>query len=398
MNIRLSQVWAGGALLCLVSIGSATAATLAYSKADRVNVRSRPGYVGEIITQLTRGEEIRVVGTNVLSKPAPDEPATWYKIELPETSPLWVSAEYVDGETKTVRADVLNVRAGPSYDHASVARVKRGTQLHLLGDIRDGWLQVAAPAGAFGFVPGTWVAFDAAGAAAPVVPPATAATPTLAATNAPSAPALPPGAPPKATTNAPAVGLPPSEGASARRDSATVPPPTLVAAPTRPAASSPPPPPKQEPVGTSVPATTAKPEPATAPPASPSVAASATSVPAAIPAATLTQDEPAAAVSAAPAEELVATSQEPAEDQGRRVRREGVVIRPSNLKAPTHFALKSRDSGKTINFLFTTRSLPIHWRDYWGKVVWITGREYLDQRHLWRGIPLLDVENIEAVR
>lgn len=386
MNTRLSQVWAWGALLCLVSIGNASAATSAFSKADRVNVRSRPGYVGEIITQLTRGEALRVIGTNLLSKPAPDEPSTWYKIELPETSPLWVSAEYVDADTKTVKADVLNVRAGPSYDHASVARVTRGTVLNLLGDVRDGWLQVAAPAGAFGFVPANWVTFDAAGAAAPLVPPAassTVNTNTITTTNAPPTPSTP-----KPSTNAPPSGATPTGGTASTAAPATSNSVSVAVAPSLPVVADTPAP---------APATSASPSPAgpsTNQPASPSV----TTQTAAIPAAPITRDEPESDVATSTAEEVIATSEAEEETQGRRVRREGLVVRPSNLKAPTFYALKARDSGKTINFLFTSRSLPIQWREYWGKVVWITGREYLDQRHLWRGIPLLDVEDIEAVR
>jgi uncharacterized protein YgiM (DUF1202 family) len=415
MNTRLRQAWALGTLLGLVSIADTSGATLAYSKADRVNVRSRPGYVGEIITQLTRGEELRIVGTNLIAKPAPDEPPTWYKIELAETAPVWVSAEYVDADTKIVKADVLNARAGPSLDHASVARVKRGTPLRLLGEVREGWLQVGAPAGAFGFVPSTWVTFDAAGAAVPLTPRAAvstnaAATGTVpvkpaspaAATSAPASPpsSVPASAPssdkPGPSTNVPPAAAPSAGGAAANQ---TAPPVPIVASTTTTTTTTTPPkpvtlapPPVTSPV--SAPASTnlaTQPVVSSAPPA-PAV----TTVPAAIPAATI--DDPTPVVSASAAEEGATMSAEAEETQGRRVRREGVVIRPSNVKAPTHFALKARDSGKTINFLFASRSLPINWRDHWGKVVWITGREYLDQRHLWRGIPLLDVEDIEAVR
>jgi hypothetical protein len=88
----------------------------------------------------------------------------------------------------------------------------------------------------------------------------------------------------------------------------------------------------------------------------------------------------------------------PENSDARWVRREGLVIRPFNFAAPSYFALQARDSGKTINFLFTSRAEPINWREYRGKVVILTGREYLDKRTYWRGVPLLDVENVEAVR
>jgi hypothetical protein len=84
--------------------------------------------------------------------------------------------------------------------------------------------------------------------------------------------------------------------------------------------------------------------------------------------------------------------------EARWVRREGLVIRPFNFAAPTFYGLQARDSGKTMNFLFTSRADPLNWREYRGKVVIVSGREFLDRRTYWRGVPVLDVEEIEAVR
>ncbi|MCX6624886.1 MAG: hypothetical protein NTY38_28270, partial [Acidobacteria bacterium] len=84
--------------------------------------------------------------------------------------------------------------------------------------------------------------------------------------------------------------------------------------------------------------------------------------------------------------------------EARHVRREGRVVRASNIQAPGYYALEARDSGKIINFLMTSRAEPLNWRQYRGKVVIITGREYLDRRYLWNDTPLLNVEMIEAVR
>ena len=74
------------------------------------------------------------------------------------------------------------------------------------------------------------------------------------------------------------------------------------------------------------------------------------------------------------------------------------MIRPLNVQAPSFYALKALDSGKTVNFLLSTRADPINWREYRGKVIIVTGREYLDSRYYWQDIPLLDVETVEAVR
>ncbi len=61
------------------------------------------------------------------------------------------------------------------------------------------------------------------------------------------------------------------------------------------------------------------------------------------------------------------------------------------------FFLPAR-SKKTVNFLFSTRAEPINWKEYRGRVVIVSGREYLDSRFFWQKVPLLDVESIEAVR
>lgn len=84
--------------------------------------------------------------------------------------------------------------------------------------------------------------------------------------------------------------------------------------------------------------------------------------------------------------------------EARRVRREGRVVRAGNIQAPSFYALEARDSGKIINFLMTSRAEPLNWRQYHGRVVVITGREYLDRRRLWDDVPLLNVESIEAIR
>jgi len=77
------------------------------------------------------------------------------------------------------------------------------------------------------------------------------------------------------------------------------------------------------------------------------------------------------------------------------VRREGKVVRPSNFAAPSFHALQAEDGKRKVNFLYTTRAEPIDWRQFRGKLVVVTGREYLDERPYWNGIPLLDVETIE---
>jgi uncharacterized protein YgiM (DUF1202 family) len=378
-------------LLAFLWVHAGAWAVTAYSKADRVNVRSRPGFIGEIVTQLKKGQAVTVLDTVTLKKPAADEPPVWMKIELPPDSPAWASADFVDPATGRVKGDLLNVRAGPTYDHGIVARAKRGTTLKILAAGTNGWVQVAAPAGSIGFVPAAWLADSAAAVAAMAThtPPSTTTTaPTVrqsevATPGATSAPAtnMTSSATPAPRTNAVSTSTSAPAPAQARTTSRSlsnnawleqfVSRPSSNA--TVRAASAP----DTSPSGTqTTPAATSPTAPETGVPGQPSPTPAPESL-----------TEPA-----------VPEPVESPKPEGRWVRREGVVVRPVNITAPSFYALKLRDSGGLANFLIAPQSGPDTFREYRGRVVIVTGREYLDRRSVWRNIPLLEVETIEAVR
>ncbi|MCC6231062.1 MAG: SH3 domain-containing protein [Verrucomicrobiales bacterium] len=373
------------AMVCLLwaCAVSGWAAVPAYSKGDRVNVRSRAGYAGEIITQLQRGQQVSVLSTNQVVATTADEPTEWYRISLPEGTALWVNAQYVDAETRTVTGDVLNVRAGPSVDHATVARLKRGAVIPRLDEVREGWLKISAPEGAFGYVPALWMTFEAAGApvsASTPVAPASTAVPRV---NGDTVKVVTP--PP---TAAPSIAVPPP--ASASESESTV---TKTNVPVLPVPAPPPPPGG----GQGVRSAQAQ-QSAVVPPRRRMAAMGAPPL-ARGPRTNEVVQVPTPVIAPATNEVVVRPAiKKPDVTEGRWVRREGVVVRPSHIQAPTFYALKSRDGGRTINFLMTTREAPIAWNEYRGRVVMVTGREYLDRRPLWKGIPLLDVEEIESAR
>ncbi len=409
------------AALAVLLILPAGAASVARSKGDRVNVRSRPGFSGEVITQLEQGQQVVVLSTNVLSQPAAGEPPVWYMIELPERSPVWVSADYVEPESRRVTADILNVRAGPGIAYAAVGRVPHGTQLEFLEGRRDGWIEVASPPGAIGYVPEAWITFDgqpaaiARGGDGPASPDSGAPTNIAAATP----PGHQPGASPASPGPAVASSAPPPQPGEVRYATRMDIPAAALESPLlnsrrdydwfqqfvrtnpSPAFESAHPVVQETFIDENAPGSGRY--PAIAP--------------------VIDLDEGGAPVgtggSELPGTGLESTtSPEPGpfgaseseedrvpgppagieESSARRVRREGLVIRPFNFAAPSFYGLESLDTGKTINFLFTSRSEPISWREYRGRVVIVTGREYLDRRTYWRGVPLLDVEEIVAVR
>lgn len=368
------------------------AATPAYSLADRVNVRSRPGYAGEILTQLSHHQPITVLGTNTLSQPAPDEPPVWLRISLPPKTLVWVASDFVDTNSFQVTADVLNVRSGPSYDHAIIARLPRNSPVQLAEEPpREGWLPILSPSSAFGFVPASWVTFS-------LHP--TAPTPNQTLPTPDTAPATDPTASVAVTTPAPPPAVSPSPQVIAtsdtptrsdytwfdqfvrsyRTDSNSTP--TTSSAPLIPPSASTPAPTIPDPnlfITETTPTVTPQPPTPTTPEPTPTTP-------------TLSQPANTQDFSDLPLRTDLAGS------PARFVRREGVVVRSWNVAAPSPFALRPVDGGEMINFLITSRYQPLNLRELRGRTIIVTGREYLDQRTFWRDIPLLDVESIEAVR
>ncbi|MGE3310198.1 MAG: SH3 domain-containing protein [Limisphaerales bacterium] len=388
------------ALFLAPAPSSFAATTHAYSKADRVNVRSRPGFVGEIVTQLTRGQAVNVLDTVTLKQPGAGEPPVWTRIELPAEAPVWASADYVDRATGLVRADLLNIRSGPTFDHAIVARAKNGATLKVLSPPADGWIQVAAPPGSVGFVPASWLA-DSPPASNPPGTPSPSTPSTIASTTREAAPAV--AVPNPANDPAPNTGGSPApqKASPTISDNAWLEQ-FLGRSPTSSASSNSPPdaasstniapPASTTPVDTSatLPSTGSE-TVAVASPVAVEGSSAPTPVaiqPAVVVPATETEPDPTTSVA------LETTSPE----EGRWVRREGLVVRPSNIAAPSFYALKARDGGVLMNFLITPGAGRDALREYRGRVVIVTGREYLDDRSLWRATPLLHVETIEAVR
>lgn len=78
----------------------------------------------------------------------------------------------------------------------------------------------------------------------------------------------------------------------------------------------------------------------------------------------------------------------------RVVSREGMVKRSVSIQAPTYFALESLDTGKTINYLYSsTTNLAL--KDFTGKRILVMGEEMLDER--WPNTPVINVDTLQAV-
>ncbi|HEY0549993.1 MAG TPA: SH3 domain-containing protein [Verrucomicrobiae bacterium] len=89
----------------------------------------------------------------------------------------------------------------------------------------------------------------------------------------------------------------------------------------------------------------------------------------------------------APAEEVV-------EKVKKVVSREGILKGSVSIQAPTYFELRSLDTGKTIDYIFSP-STNLMLKEYKGQRIIVTGEELLDER--WQNTPVLVVDSLQTV-
>jgi uncharacterized protein YgiM (DUF1202 family) len=157
-------------------------------------------------------------------------------------------------------------------------------------------------------------------------------------------------------------------------------------------------------------ATTPETKPATPTPTpttvaeAPAIAAAATETPTTTAATTPTTTptttpattENAAATNPPPAttSETVDSSVPPPPPPKRIVQREGVVRGTFSIQAPTHFELVSAETGRTIDYLYTT-SPNLDLRRYKGLRIVVTGEEGLEER--WGNTPVITIQRIQVL-
>jgi hypothetical protein len=75
--------------------------------------------------------------------------------------------------------------------------------------------------------------------------------------------------------------------------------------------------------------------------------------------------------------------------------REGTVGPVVSIQAPSYFELDSLDTGKAIDYLYTTSTNLVLDR-YVGHRVLVTGEESLDER--WPKTPVLTIQKIQPIK
>lgn len=119
--------------------------------ASNVNVRGQATLKGEVLTRVTKGDQVTVIEEILLSRSAADEPSAWAKIILPPTTHVYVNSTFVNQADGTVTARRLNMRGGPGENYSVLGRLQRGDVVKSTAT-KDGWLQIEPPTNAFAFI------------------------------------------------------------------------------------------------------------------------------------------------------------------------------------------------------------------------------------------------------
>lgn len=183
--------------------------------ANHVNVRSKAGLVGEVVTRMTNGQPVTVIEEVHLKKSGPEEPSAWAKIALPSDTHVWVKSSLLDSNN-AVASHRVNLRAGPSENFGVLGTLHKGDTVQTIQTKGD-WTEIQAPTNAYAFMAAQYLKQGEEVTAMANTPP-TAATPEPApapevAPEMPQVAPAPAEAPMTADTNAPAVTMPAPEAA-----------------------------------------------------------------------------------------------------------------------------------------------------------------------------------------
>jgi len=101
----------------------------------------------------------------------------------------------------------------------------------------------------------------------------------------------------------------------------------------------------------------------------------------------------AAPVVVAPAE-TEPPAEAPIEKVKKIVTREGILKGSVSIQAPTYFELRSLDTGRTINYVFSP-STNLLLKEFKGMRIIVTGEELLDER--WQNTPVITIDSLQTV-
>ncbi len=122
----------------------------AVARQSSINVRAQSHINSEVVFHLQRGDSVTVMSEVTLAHPKQDEPSRWVQIVLPPSTPVWVSAKFLDA-SGGVTPEKLNVRSGPGENYSVVGVLHKGDTAKTVHE-KEGWMQIEAPTNSFGYV------------------------------------------------------------------------------------------------------------------------------------------------------------------------------------------------------------------------------------------------------
>lgn len=183
----------------------------AVCEANNVNVRGQAKLKSEVVTHLTKGQQVTVLEEIQLKNSGPDEPSAWAKILLPTNATVWINTSFIDPTAKTVKPKKLNLRSGPGENYSVLGTLKQGDAVKDVSTKGD-WTQIEPPADAYAFVAAQFLKQEEApviAATTPTTPEPTTA-PATPETTKPETPIVTTPTEPTPTATTPATTPPPA--------------------------------------------------------------------------------------------------------------------------------------------------------------------------------------------
>lgn len=99
---------------------------------DKVNMRVSPSLKSEVVGQLDKGQEVKILLTD----------GEWCAIVPPNNIYAWVSAQYIKDGLVTGRR--VNVRSGPGISYGRLTYLREGDEIKVLEE-KEGWVKFLLP-------------------------------------------------------------------------------------------------------------------------------------------------------------------------------------------------------------------------------------------------------------
>lgn len=145
------------------ALGAPVSAMYAPVSVDVANLRSGPGTSYQRLAKLREGQSVRLLGRS----------GEWLKVQTSDGTTGWMHSELVNVSAQATRSltvvnapaaatssnlrlgtttdNKVNLRGGPSTDHAVLGQLSAGVQLEVIGE-SNGWYKVATSKGTVGWI------------------------------------------------------------------------------------------------------------------------------------------------------------------------------------------------------------------------------------------------------